>query len=463
MFLEKFLGRYDICFLLDVSKSVEGTCLRSSVLAILAIAAALDNCEIETFTVMTFSDQVTLIKSFAEEWGEACVCRLLTAATDTRPGSLDADGIHIAVDYFLASESANQKQMFVFTDGYGSCGSRLQKEQQRAALAGIDVIGVGLGIEQTAVDKAYYSSVTAATVAHLPEALRGLFLVQPTSDTPDWYEQQATSDSLIVADVQKEWNQHSSRKIYEGLADRISDELHVSHKVYVESTGGFSSQMKMDVCYVIDGTGSMSSYISAAKNWIVEITQDICKNLQQSGRSGDIRVACVIYRSSCCRDESYNEPDIFEFDKAENLGPRIQKVHTSGGCGAAADVIGGLKWALNLSRWRSDAVQYIIEMGDEAPHGDYWNISNSKHDRTKIQMQNDQKVIQSIRDRNIKLIFSTVVSGIRDRLRNGLQENYNCASKGLKLQELDFCKSGISSPGAEFKKIILKSVLSEIL
>ena len=457
-----------MCFLLDVSNSVQGSCLRSGALAIIAMATALDNCEIKSFSILSYSGKVTLIKSFSEKWGDACVLRLLAAANSTLPESLDADGIHIAVNYFIANESSNPKQLFVFTDGFGSSGDRLQHEIKRATLAGVDVVGVGLGLEQTAVDKAYYSYVTAATVAHLPEALRGLCSSQPSAtETPDWYKQESTAMQHISSKVKEEWKTHKNRKIYEGLADHISDKLSVAHHVYLESMTGFSASMNLDVCYVIDGTGSMSSYIREAKTWIVEITKDLCKSLKECGRQGDVKVACVIYRSSCCSTSPRNRADIFDFDFAENLSQRIQSVTCSGGCGPAADVMGGIEWALNLSGWRSDAVQYLIEMGDECPHGAYWNKVSTKDDVSADKIEKDKRLIRSIRDRKMKFIFSTVVSGVRERLGKGFKENYDSAKDGLELQELDFCGSTtgvkIQSPGAEFKKIILESILSEIL
>ena len=276
----------------------------------------------------------------------------LSAAYSTLRESLDADGIHIAVDYFLANESSNPKQLFVFTDGFGSSGNRLKHKTKRATLAGVDVVGVGLRLEQTAVDKSYYSFVTAATVAHLPEALKGLCSSQPfATETPDWYKRESTAMKSISSKVKEEWKAHKDRKVYEGLADHISDKLSGAHHVYLENTTGFSSTMNLDVCYVIDGTGSMSSYIHGAKIWIVEITKDICKNLEECGRQGNVKVACVIYRSSCCSTSYSNSPNIFDFDFAENLSQRIHSVKCSGGCGPAADVMGGIKWALNLSAW----------------------------------------------------------------------------------------------------------------
>ena len=432
------------------------------------MSTALVNCEIETFSVLSYSGKVTLIKSFSEEWGDVCVTRLLAAASGTLPESLDADGVHIAVDYFLSNESSSPKQLFVLSDGFGSCGDRLQRELQRAFSAGVDVVGVGLGLEPTAVDKAYYSYVTAATVAHLPEALRGLCSSQPAStETPDWYKRETTDLPQISSRVREEWKTHKDRKVYERLADRITKKLGVAHQVYLENTTGFSAAINLDICYVIDGTGSMSYYIQGAKTWIAEITKDICKRLKECGRDGNVKVACVIYRSSCCSSSASNEANVFDFDTAENLHQRIQSVKCSGGCGPAADVIGGIRKALDLRGWRRGSVQYLIEMGDQCPHGAYWNKSESKHNVEARKIDDDKRVIQSIRKRNMRFIFSTVVCETRNRLREGFKRNYDCPKEGLKLQEL---RSGVPtsgaqlhSPGLEFKKIILKSILSEIL
>lgn len=449
--------RYNVAVVVDVSDSVQGSCVRGSVLAALGIATALDVTSIDTFCMFAFADKVTVIKPMNVEWNEQSVFRLLAAATTTGPASVDADCLHVVATYLDSIRNGYPKFVLMFTDGFGSCGNRLQRELLRAWKSDIEVIGIGLGLEQPVVDKTYYSYITAATAAHLPEALRSYAMSVPVVPSGTWYDEKKHLDSRD-AELEKEWSLHKGNKVFENL----TEELGVVHEFYTETTTNLSKTMELDICYVIDGTGSMSPYISGAKKWIVEITNDISRQLSAAGRSGDILVACVIYRSSCCNKSSSNKPDIFDFMPADNLAPRIASVRTRGGCGPAADVIGGLQWALESS-WRRKAKKILIEMGDQCPHGSYWNKSRRKDDRNSSQIDTDKAIVQQIRSKDIKFMFSTVAPGVRDRLREGLRENYNDAKKGYELEDLDFTRGNIKAPGEAFKQLILQNVIKEIL
>ena len=451
------ISRYNVALAMDVSDSVQGTCLRGSVLAMLAIGAALDICSIDTFCMFAFSDNVTLIKTMEMEWNEQCVFRLLAAASGTGPASADADCLHTVVNYMNSVGNGYPNLVFMFTDGFGSCGNRLHQELVEAWKQDVQVIGIGLGLEQPVVDKTYYSHITAATVAHLPEAFRSYASSSPTVGSDLWYDSEKVLDSRAkeLGDV---WSLHKNNKVF----DDLTEELTVVHDAYAEDKTNFSRTLELDICYVIDGTGSMSSYIYDAKQWIRRITNDISAQMSSSGRSDDIRVACVIYRSSCCCSSASDIPNLFGFTSADELARKIASVRCGGGCGPAADVIGGLRWALQYN-WRPNAKKILIEMGDECPHGKYWNKSIRKHDRSDAQIAADKTVVREISERDIKFMFSTVVPGVRDLLRNGLRENYNNAKKGHKLEELDFARGNISGPGDAFKKLILQNIIKEIL
>ncbi|XP_062514237.1 uncharacterized protein LOC134189858 [Corticium candelabrum] len=458
MFL--FDVRYNIASVVDVSNSMQESCLRGSVLATLAIASALEICSIDTFCVFAFADRVTAIKPMEMQWDDQGVFRLLTAATNTGTASVDADCLRVVRSYLENIRNGYPNFVLMFTDGFGSCGNRLREELIRAWKANIQVIGIGLGLEQPVVDKTYYSYVTAATASHLPEALRSYAMAIPVTSGETWYDDKET---LVIsyADLDKEWSLLEDNRVF----DNLIEELGVLHEVYVEKTTNLSPTMQLDICYVIDGTGSMSSYIRQAKDWIVKITNDISSKMSSAGRSGDIQVACVLYRSSCCRPHgpgASNKPNIFDFMLADQLGERISDVKTGGGCGSAADVIGGLKWALQ-QKWRPNSKKILIEMGDQCPHGSYWNKSTHKHDRSSSQIESDKAVVREIRNKEITFMFSTVVKGVRDLLRIGLRDNYNDSKKGYELEELDFSRGNIKGPGEAFKHLILDNVIKEIL
>ena len=436
---------------------MQGSCLRGSVLATLAIASALEICSIDTFCVFAFADRVTAIKPMEIQWDDQCVFRLLAAATNTGTASVDADCLHVVLSYLETIRNGYPKFVLMFTDGFGSCGNRLRKELIRAWKSNIQVIGIGLGLEQPVVDKTYYSYIAAATASHLPEALRSYAMAIPVTSSETWYDEKKPLVSR-AAELEEQWSLHEDNKVF----DNLTEELGVLHEVYTETTTNLSATMKLDICYVIDGTGSMWPYIHQAKDWIVRITKDIAIKMSSADRSGDIQVACVIYRSSCCRPPPYDRLDIFDFMPANELGRQISSVQTGGGCGSAADVIGGLRCALQRN-WRTNSKKILIEMGDECPHGSYWNKCTSKHDRTDSQIEIDKAVVREIRNKEIKFMFSTVVPGVRDLLKKGLRDNYNDSKKGYELEELDFTRGNIKGPGEEFKKLILDNVIKEIL
>lgn len=63
---------------------------------------------------------------------------------DKQFGTKDANAIEVALDMLAASPVNGPKRVFVFTDGYSTCGLNLSQVQLRAEASDIDVVGIGV-------------------------------------------------------------------------------------------------------------------------------------------------------------------------------------------------------------------------------------------------------------------------------------------------------------------------------
>jgi hypothetical protein len=96
---------------------------------------------------------------------------------DVESGSQDAAAVDAGVALLTASSPRGAlKRLFVLTDGFGSGGSKmLAAALRRAEAAGVEVVGVAVGLEPSAVPRSYGRWITAALPGDLPDALEALF------------------------------------------------------------------------------------------------------------------------------------------------------------------------------------------------------------------------------------------------------------------------------------------------
>merc|ERR1719336_1856419 len=123
---------------------------------------------------------------------------------------------------------------------------------------------------------------------------------------------------------------------------------------------------RIDIAFVIDCTGSMGSWISQAKKAIQQIVSDVNRKTQFKV----VRFALVPYRDHS-PGEGPNGYAVKKFDFTSNVQSMQKNVDTlsaGGGADAPEAMSCGFATAAGLS-WNRDAMQLIIHIGDEKPHG----------------------------------------------------------------------------------------------
>jgi hypothetical protein len=135
--------------------------------------------------------------------------------------------------------------------------------------------------------------------------------------------------------------------------------------------GLFKAACSTDLLFLMDTTASMTEYISAAKQQVMHIVDDIKGAFLNEA---DIRIAAVSYK-----DHHDHNPDSFldfttSLDAVQSF---ISRLTASGGGDTPEDVLGGVQRALNLS-WRQ-RTRCIIHIADAPAHG--WNLNNCADDK----------------------------------------------------------------------------------
>ncbi|KXX73688.1 Alpha-protein kinase vwkA [Madurella mycetomatis] len=161
---------------------------------------------------------------------------------------------------------------------------------------------------------------------------------------------EAGSPTLITAET--------SRRI----SDLKREEREATAKTKQRSTAGlFRATCSADLLFLIDTTGSMSPYITAAKNQVRSLVDELKAALLYETK---LRIAIVGYKDHC------DSPNIQFLD----FTPSVSTVHSflnrltaTGGGDQAEDVLGGINQALKAT-WVHQT-RCIIHIADVPPHG----------------------------------------------------------------------------------------------
>merc|ERR1719354_460852 len=123
---------------------------------------------------------------------------------------------------------------------------------------------------------------------------------------------------------------------------------------------------RIDIAFVVDCTGSMSSWLTQAKKSIQKIIKDVNAKTQFK----TVRFALVPYRDHS-PGEGPNGFVVKKFEFTSNIMQMQKNVNTlsaGGGADAPEAMSCGLAVAAGLT-WNRDAMQLLIHIGDEKPHG----------------------------------------------------------------------------------------------
>ena len=155
---------------------------------------------------------------------------------------------------------------------------------------------------------------------------------------------------------------------------------------------GFTNEF--DIVYLLDSTGSMGSYLAAARDQCINISEQLKNELPEFC----FQFGAVFYRDKVdCPGETYSHYSLKE-DVSE-LKNEIAKETATGGGDGPEDWVGAYGLACDSMAWRS-GTRLIIHIADAPAHGSEWcGYSNHDDENEKL-----YPMIQKCIDKNIKII-----------------------------------------------------------
>jgi hypothetical protein len=308
-------------------------------------------------------------KLLPQSWDRAAKHQLWMALSrQASVGSPISESILAAVA-LLQQQNTNSGPMkaFVFTDGFDQRGTHLAASCRYAESMGIQVIGVGVGMESTGVcQNGFIHWAIAQNPTGLADAFR--MLASDTGEgTPDdklFHEAKLDGINIggraitCIADIHK----YATMEHFNALTER----MRANFKVALQSGNAFSSSFTIDICFLLDCTGSMGGWIEACKQQISGICRKIQFDLKvKHGRDGVINFAFVAYRDYG-HEAGDARWDVAPFSR--DLTPVLAVVNRQRptGGGNSEDVQGAMDRALEL-KWTASC-RFMILIADAPGH-----------------------------------------------------------------------------------------------
>ena len=184
-----------------------------------------------------------------------------------------------------------------------------------------------------------------------------------------------------------------------------------------------------DIIYMIDATGSMGSYLEAAKDQCINISNE----LKSKFNNFDYQFGGIFYRDPI--DSTSDKNDMIDLtDNVPTLKNFISKMKATGGGDYAEDWAGGYDIAVNKIKWRN-GLRLIIHICDADAHGKEYTTSGDNHPNEGIKMP---PLLQQCVNKNIKIIGFNINNGARTSFNQckKVYEQYDVNKKGLyKIQD----------------------------
>lgn len=360
--------QYGVVIAIDLSLSMLKFNAQCAMHSLVLLTSAMQRISVE-YSIITFGENVRVIKPPQAEWDSAYAWMVLTQMRFDECASFDADAIYCGLD--LLASVRGPKKMFVLTDGFGTSGLHLTKALRMANEQSVQVIGMGVGLDQFHVSRAYQTWLECALPKNLPDALRALFESedgdsQSSAEKKLWQELNIRhGDDVSVADIIASHQNSYSQNEIAGMNKELENELKIQH-----SPG---SDLSLDVCFCLDITGSMAPYFQIARSQIEGIVRAVTDPdgivaQKCPGLKFNLRVAVVGYRDDVSGSNyaastlqfTEDVDALCEFLGHENMKP-------SGGEDIPEDVTGAFKAALGLE-WKSTS-KTIVLITDAPGHG----------------------------------------------------------------------------------------------
>ncbi|UJR07196.1 hypothetical protein I4U23_011484 [Adineta vaga] len=357
-----------MCLVLDISTSMFGTLSIGLMDTIVVLIAALRKINLENFGIIVFGRSVRLIKTNEQGWDAACIYTLMQELRfDRDDDTKDADALEAAIDLLTQCSMRGEKKIFILTDGYSNCGSRLSMVQQRAEDHGIDLIAMAIGIDQTNLKSVYKRYLQCATPYGLPKALRSLFEQDTQLFSLEWPPNTNMNENNTTNIDALKYNLFDDIRSKKVFGEMIR-ELAGQRELMLVNSGQPPSNMTVDICFCLDCTGSMSRWLMAAKEQMKIIIEGITKLIEKEYPSLKLklRFAIVGYR------DKNDRPQFFTQDFTDNISTVItflNSLKAEGGDDLPEDVLGALDQCLTLKNWSNTNARFIVLITDAPGHG----------------------------------------------------------------------------------------------
>ena len=313
------------------------------------------------FNLLTAGSSTTIVKSAAAEWNQLSKARVYEAIQFIDDSTNLADAVLYAST--LTGKSASSKSgktMFIITDGYDSAPKKLEMSLSYAESIGIQTIVLGVGYFTDSFS--YFPNyVFVNDPDNLPVALQGFYSGEAAVDVPESkIEYQIEEERLVDCDGEKLtslemiWNK-KLEMVYEKQVEKTKNALYFA----MSPVRSGCNAMSIDLCFVMDTTGSMGCHIDAAKRYVLQMTNDIKRNVEMSsGKTAKLRVAYVSYKNVGNMGHLQNQPFTENVSEVEAV---LKTVRSSGGRGDE-DKYDGMNLAMSFN-W-TGTVKFLVLIAD---------------------------------------------------------------------------------------------------
>ncbi|MFA6002763.1 MAG: AAA family ATPase [Elusimicrobiota bacterium] len=164
--------KYKVTVLLDESGSMDRY-KTEAINSVVLLIDSLTRLQIDV-EVIGFGEKATVHKSFKDPFTTQTKDRLiaeLQSSLGAMGGTHDADALKLALDR-ISQQDGDRKLVFVVTDGDGNGPSKLADSLKLADIAGIQVMGVGVGAGMGYVKTAYPNHAVVDNIDDLPKTLK---------------------------------------------------------------------------------------------------------------------------------------------------------------------------------------------------------------------------------------------------------------------------------------------------
>ncbi|CAD7924203.1 unnamed protein product [Amoebophrya sp. A120] len=404
-------AKYMVSILIDVSQSMDGAGSFAVIEAATMLIGALLEMRLDTFSIAVFGEKFRLVKNFDQSWDRAAMFSFLHHLRfDQDCASLDANAIDASVDLFDAAGVSLRvpRKLFVLTDGYGSCGLKLSQALLRAQDEGVEVVGIGLGLERLFVQKCYGKWVLATVPSELPAALQTLYTQDPDAsadsktEDPSWQGREldnkgsySTTDGI--------WRDFDTKKVFTGYLDQLRGEREAKLV-----RGNAPSVITIDLCFVLDTTGSMTPWMEAVKTQAEVIGTKVVDKIKEKHEGLDMEMKLAVVPYKDFGDQDHLAPrTILDFTSDHELfKTRVRGLRASGGGDEPEDVAGGLHTALEKLSW-SSKIRFLVLVTDAPGHGQELHPAsvNDDHLNHNQRGRRMETIMQRMREKQIEFLF----------------------------------------------------------